>query len=113
MSSALVFGQAAEFSFSKKNLKLPKTPEGEAVYFEYPFTNKGDLPLVINEIKVACPCTQSKYPMQPIKPNEEGSINVSFDTKGKIGYQDRILEVHSNAEGSPHKLRFRVMVDNK
>ena len=41
INSALLFSQGAEFSFDDKNLKLPKTLEGEIVEFAFPFTNKG------------------------------------------------------------------------
>lgn len=113
VNSVLVNAQEAEFSFEKTSLKFPKTPEGEVLKFEYKFTNSGKSPLIITEIKVACPCTTFEYPKTPVAPGAEASIRVTFDTKGKIGYQDRILEVYANTSDSPVKLRFKVMVDNK
>ncbi|HRE98638.1 MAG TPA: DUF1573 domain-containing protein [Flavobacteriales bacterium] len=113
LNSALANAQAAEFSFSDRNLKLAKTPEGKVIQFEYPFTNSGKSPLIITEIKVQCPCTTFEYPKDPIPPGGSGVIRVSFDTAGKIGYQYRTLIVYSNALKSPVELRFRVMVDNK
>ena len=111
--SALATAQVAEFDFDKKTLKIPKTPEGETVHFEYPFTNKGDVPLIIERITVACTCTKFVFPRKPVMPGESGVVKVSFDTKGKIGYQDRTLEVFANVKKSPEKLRFKIMVDNK
>jgi hypothetical protein len=69
-------------------------------------------PLVITEAKVACPCTVVEYPKEPIAPGRKGNIHVTFDTKGKIGYQDRIIEIYSNAKKNPVKLRFKVDVKN-
>ncbi len=112
LSSALAPAQEAEFSFLRSTLKLAKAKEGETVRFQYEFTNSGKAPLLITAIKVQCACTTFEYPKDPIPPGEKGIIRVSFDTKGKIGYQDRILEVHSNARKSPHKLRFKITVDN-
>lgn len=111
MSSALTYSQA-EFSFKKTSIKLPKTKEGEVLKFQYDFVNKGNQPLVITEIKVQCSCTKFEFPKEPILPGKSGTIYVTFDTKGKIAFQDRILEVYSNALKNPLKLRFKVMVDN-
>lgn len=113
LNSALATAQVAEFTFTDANLRLPKTKEGVLLQFEYPFTNSGTAPLVISEIKVQCSCTRFEFPKDPIAPGEKGVIKVSFDTKGKIGYQDRILQVFANTKKSPVELRFRVMIDNK
>ncbi len=112
LNSALVIGQA-EFLFNKTSHRFPKTKEGAVLKCEYEFTNSGNKPLIISEIKVQCTCTKFEYPKEPVKPGEKGIIKVTFDTNGTIGYQDRILEVFSNAKKNPVKLRFKVMVDNK
>lgn len=111
VNSALAFGQA-EFSFDKTTIKLPKTKAGEVVKFQYTFTNTGNEPLIIADIKVTCGCTVPTWPKQPIKPGEKATINVSFDTADKIGYQDRTLDIFSNVPKNPVKLRFKIVVDN-
>lgn len=109
-----VFSQEkANFKFEKEVIKLGKVKEGEVLNFEYPFINSGNEPLLINDIKVACTCTKFEYPKNPIAPGEKATIKVSFDTKNKIGYQDRTLEIYSNSPKSPKILRFKVDVDNK
>ncbi len=113
VNSALVFAQGAEFKFEGKVHKFPKTLEGALLQHDYVFENTGDAPLIIQDIKVSCTCTKFQFPKTPILPGKKGTIKVSFDTQGKIGYQDRILEIHSNAIKSPTKIRFKVMVDNK
>lgn len=112
LSSKLIFAQP-EIKFDEKTKKFEKTKAGEILKFDYSFTNTGDHPLIISEVKVTCGCTKPEFPQEPVKPGETGIIKVSFDTKGKIGYQDRILEVISNAKNSPEKIRFKGVVDNK
>lgn len=102
-----------EIRFEDKTRKFDKTKAGEILYFEYLFVNTGNQPLLITEVKVSCGCTKPDFPAEPINPSGTGIIKVSFDTKGKIGYQDRILEVISNAKNSPEKIRFKGTVDNK
>lgn len=114
MNSAFGFSQQAEFSFDKSTQRHKgKAKEGEIISFSYGFTNKGDAPLIISEYKVACPCTKVQFPTEPIPSGQHGTIKVTFDTKGKIGYQDREIAIHSNAKDSPSHIRFKVMVDNK
>ncbi|PCH97580.1 MAG: hypothetical protein COB85_02620 [Bacteroidetes bacterium] len=108
------FGQstAPSFKFEKKVLKLPKTKVGEILNISYPFTNEGTTPLIISDIKVACSCTKPSWPAYPILPGNTDTIHVSINTKTLIGWQDRILEIHSNSSDSPDKIRFKLMVDN-
>jgi len=102
-----------KFKFESKSVKFEKVKAGEILSFDYIFENTGSHPLIITNIKVSCSCTKPLWPKEPIKPGKKDTIHVKFDTKGKIGWQDRILEVHSNAKDSPTKLRFKGMVDNK
>lgn len=103
----------AEFSFLKSTIKFPKTKAGEVLRFQYEFTNTGDQPLIITEIKVACSCTKFEFPKEPIAPGQKGIIKVTFDTKDKYGYQDRTLDIYSNVKKNPTKVRFKVVVDEK
>lgn len=102
-----------EMKFEDKVQKFQKTPEGELVTFDFYFTNTGDIPLIISEIKVTCPCTKFEYPKEPVLPGNREKIYVTFDTNHKIGYQDRELEIYSNSTSSPDRIRFKGMVDNK
>ena len=68
------------------------------------------MPLIISNYKVACSCTKANFSKEPILPGQESSIEVTFDTNGKYGYQDRILSIYSNAKKSPIKLRIKVYV---
>jgi hypothetical protein len=99
--------------FEDKVQKFPKTIEGEQLTFDYHFTNSGNAPLIINEIKVSCSCTKFDFPKEPISAGTRGVIHVTFDTAHKIGYQDRTLVICSNAKSSEYSIRFKGMVDNK
>lgn len=102
-----------KIKIEQKTQKFSKTKAGELLKFEYNITNTGNMPLIISELKVACACTKFEFETSPILTNQKSTIYVTFDTKNKIGYQDRIIEVYSNAHSSPDKLRFKGMVDHK
>ena len=110
--SITLLGQA-EIKLDKKTIKFSKTKEGVELKHRYKLTNTGNAPLFIDRYDVACTCTKAKFPKTPILPNQTVDIIVTFDTNHKIGWQDRIITLYSNAENSPTKIRFKVMVDNK
>jgi hypothetical protein len=109
LSSAFTFTGGAEFSFQSKNHDFTDTNEGVVLEHDYHFTNTGTAPLIISDYKVACTCTKITYPKNPIAPNQSASIHLSFDTQGKYGYQNRKIELISNAKRSVF-LSFRVFV---
>jgi len=110
--SSTLFAQA-KIKFEEKSHKFKKTKEGILLKHAYLFTNIGDQPLTLSNIKVACTCTTFEFPKKPILPGKQGVIHVRFDTHNKIAWQNRTLEVYSNAVNSPEVIRFKVMVDNK
>ncbi len=112
INSASAYCQA-EFSFKKSTIKFPKTKQGAVLKGEYEFTNTGNQPLIISEIKVTCPCTKYEFPKEPIMPGATGVIKVIFDTKDAYGWQDRNLDIYSNAKKNPVKVRFKVQVEEK
>jgi len=109
-SSALGFGQEAELRFDKKVQKFPDTEEGVVLEHLFTFQNTGNSPLIFKDYKVTCPCTKVIFPSQPIPPGKSGEVKVTFDTKGKSYYQDRIIEIFSNSKKGTEKLRIKVFV---
>lgn len=99
-------------SFNKTTIKFPDTKEGEILKHSFEFQNTGSSPAIITDYKVSCPCTKAVYPSQPILPGEKGKVEITFDTNGKYGYQDRTVELYYNSKKSPLKLRFKVYVYN-
>ena len=94
--SGFVFSQKAPIKFDHPTQKFGKVEEGKDVYLTFEFVNQGEKPIVINESKVNCTCTVVTFPKEPINPNASGTINVGFHTKGKIGYQERKIELITN-----------------
>lgn len=108
-----VFLAQSKIDIDKSTVKFPKTKEGIELKHSYKLTNVGDSPLLIQKYEVACTCTKATFPKTPILPNESVDVVVTFDTKNKIGWQDRIITLYSNSKNSPTKIRFKVMIDNK
>ncbi len=110
LNSVFGLAQKAEFSFLEKPvIKWDKTPEGQILSHYFVFENSGSEPLVISEAKVTCPCTKVEFPEYPISPNKTDSILVTFDTNKKAYFQDRTVQILSNAKKNP-TLKLKVYV---
>ena len=113
LTTALPVKGEAVFSFlGRTTFKFPDTKQGKQLSHTFKFKNTGNAPLVISSFKVKCSCTKAVFTKQPIMPNQQSEITITFDTNGKYGYQDRIIYIYSNAKKSPIKLRIKVYVYN-
>ena len=112
LSSAFTLRSGAEFYFLERNHDFTDTKEGVVLEHDFTFKNVGDQPLIISDYNVACTCTKITYPTAPVMPGQEGVVHLTFDTKGKYGFQSRKIELVSNAKKKV-KLSFRVYVVNK
>jgi hypothetical protein len=84
--------------------------EGEKVSTEFEFVNIGKKAVIISEAKASCGCTTPIYKKTPIQPNEKGSIQVTFDSEGKTGYNDKAIGVTTNANPPCYFLTIRANV---
>jgi hypothetical protein len=87
-----------------------KVIQGEMVTYAFKFKNTGKADLVIANISASCGCTASKYPKTPIKPGEEDIIEVTFNSNGKQGFQNKTLTVAANTQPSNTVLTVKAMV---
>jgi hypothetical protein len=83
---------------------------GEKVTFFFKFKNTGKSLLVISDVTTSCGCTISNYPKQPIKPGEESTVDVSFDSEGRHGIQNKTITVLSNTQPPTTTLRIKAIV---
>ncbi len=84
-------GPVMKFDVLEHNFGTIK--QGESVTFEFKFKNSGKEPLIINTATGSCGCTVPEYPKEPIKPNGNGVIKVTFNSAGKSGPQDKTVTI--------------------
>jgi hypothetical protein len=59
----------------------------------------GQAPLVINQVVASCGCTVPKYEKKPIAPGQQGTINVTYNGKGKFpGHFKKSITVRTNGK---------------
>ena len=87
---------------------------GEKVEHTLKFSNSGTEPLVITNVQVTCGCTTPKgWPRDPIAPGKRAELVVQFNSTGKIGRQNKVVTVISNAAGGNSQVTFTATVLEK
>lgn len=71
--------------------------QGDKVEHVFEFENTGNEPLIITNVQTTCGCTAPEWPRDPIAPGQSGKIKVVFNSTGKIGRQNKVITVVSNA----------------
>jgi hypothetical protein len=66
---------------------------------EFVFTNKGEKPLLLTNVRASCGCTAPTWPREPILPGETGVIKVGYNTN-IVGVFSKVISVNSNAANS-------------
>lgn len=106
-----LLAQNAKFSVDHATHKFPKTKEGTLLEHTFKITNTGSTPLILSDYEVACDCTKLFLPKEPIAPGKTVDVRVTFDTKGKSFFQDRIIYITSNTKSKTEKLRIKVSIE--
>ena len=99
-----------KIEFEKDIHDFGKIIQGEKVTFAFKFKNTGKSLLLISNVSTSCGCTVTDFPKEPIKPGESGKINVSFDSEGKLGSQNKTATVFANTQPNTTVLRIQSMV---
>jgi hypothetical protein len=87
-----------QISFRSESAELGQSPFKKHANHDFVFSNTGNTPLTIKEVRGNCHCVQGKWPDHPINPGDSAIINVSFDPEEVTGRYIRTLIVRSNAK---------------
>lgn len=73
---------------------------------EFEFTNKGNAPLVLTNVRASCGCTAPEWTREPVQSGEQGIIKVKYNTRIMGGF-NKSITVSSNAANSLVVLRIK------
>src|SRR5690606_30571961 len=105
-----VASDGPQISFEETEHDFGDITQGETVEHVFAYKNTGNAPLVLNNVLTTCGCTAPQWPKTPIAPGEESQIKVRFNSAGKMGRQNKVITVQSNAEGGATRLKIITMV---
>lgn len=84
-------------AFAEKEFNAGDITQGDKVTHVFKFKNDGTTPLVISNVQTTCGCTVPEWPKEPILPGAESQIKATFNSAGKMGMQNKVITIHSNA----------------
>jgi len=106
--------QQAQIEFKSETVDYGEIAKGSDGVRVFEFTNTGDTPLIITDVKSSCGCTVPKKPDGPIAPGESSTIQVKYDTN-RVGPIRKTITVYSNALDAIKaiKIKGEVMAGDK
>lgn len=87
----------AEFKFTEEKHDFGKVPQGKPVTTDFVYTNIGEEPLILTEVKPTCGCTIADYTKTPVKKGDKGSIKITYNAAVEAPFNKTIV-VTSNAK---------------
>jgi len=93
--------QKPEFKFNEEKHDFGKIPQGTPVTTKFEFTNVGQEPLILSDVKPTCGCTIADYTKTPVKAGEKGIITITYNAAAAYPFNKTIV-VTSNAK-TPQK----------
>jgi hypothetical protein len=98
--------QGPEITFEKETHDFGQIKEGAQPTYEFKFTNKGDAPLVLTDVKPSCGCTAPTWTREPIMPGKDGFIKVAYNSNGRPGRFHKSVTVTTNQPSGNVKLLY-------
>lgn len=103
----------AQFNFEETEYDFGPINHGDVVEHVFPFTNTGEAPLVITDIRTTCGCTTPEYTKEPVQPGETGEITVRFNSRGKSGVINKRVTIYANTESGTSFLNIKTVVNTQ
>jgi len=105
LTSFSVYAQA-KISFKSDTVDYGEISKGSDGLRVFEFTNTGNAPLIISDVKSSCGCTVPTKPDGPIAPGASSTIQVKYDTN-RVGPIRKTVTVYSNADEPIKALKIK------
>jgi len=99
-------------TFDKKLHDFGTIMDGEAQETVFSYTNTGEAPLVITEIKSTCGCTVPQdWSRAPLLPGESSQFTVKFNGKG-MNKTSKTVTIKANTQRGTESVRISAFINN-
>ena len=99
-------------NFNKTTHDFGVIQNGTPVETVFSYTNTGEAPLVITDIKSTCGCTVPKdWSREPLNPGESSQFSVKFDGKGRNN-TSKTVTITANTQTGRETVKITAFVNN-
>lgn len=105
--------KGAEIEFQMKVVDLGTlSRDDDKQIVRLSFTNVGDVPLVVTEVRTTCSCTTIQHDRKKVMPAERGVITITMDpSKAPVGSFYRVLQVYSTAVNGTQHITLKAEIE--
>lgn len=83
---------------------------GPIAMHTFEFTNVGNAPIIIMDVKPSCGCTNVDWPKNPVLPGQKGSIQLGLKTAEQHGVFNKEVYIQSNAKTPNGEKRYTLYI---
>lgn len=95
-----------KITFAEASHDFGDIKQGDKVEYTFTFKNSGTEPLILSNVLTTCGCTATNWPRDPIAPGKGGEITVKFNSAGKMGKQNKVVTIVSNATNAQERVKI-------
>jgi len=100
--------------FEEMDFDFGSVKDGEKVNHTFKFKNTGGESLILIDVKGSCGCTvPENWPKEPILPGEFGQIDLTFDSKNRVGKVRKTVRIQANTKPAKTTLEITGEVTEK
>ena len=104
-------GAAIEFQTKVVDLGVLSRDDDKQIV-RLAFTNTGDVPLVVTEVRTSCSCTTVEHDRKKVLPSERCVITITMDpAKAPEGSFYRVLQVYSTAINGVQHITLKAEIE--
>jgi hypothetical protein len=100
----------SDLKFSEDFFDFGSIVQGEVVSHTFHFHNDGNDVLIIKDLIPDCGCTEPKIEKKSLKPGEESSVEVIFNSKGWAGSQYKSVTLRTNSPNREKSVTIKANV---
>lgn len=99
-----------KISFEEASYAFGDITQGDVVTHVFNYENTGNEALVISNVRTSCGCTAPDWSREPLAPGETAELTIKFNSRGKMGMQNKIITITSNAVNSTEQVKITANV---
>lgn len=86
----------------------------DTLWYNFSFTNTGNEPLEIKDVKTSCDCTLAEWPKTPIQPGKTAIVRGGFKIENKSGAFEKNIIIITNTSPATTVLSIKgsILVDS-
>ncbi|RYD82118.1 MAG: DUF1573 domain-containing protein [Sphingobacteriales bacterium] len=85
-----------QITFKEEMHDFGKVKEGVVAEYEFKFTNTGNQPLILSDVRASCGCTTPNWSKEPIMAGKTGVIKVAYNSSGRPGAFNKSITITTN-----------------